>query len=44
MRDNAAPAKARRYAPFAHITFLRMQSDNVDGDGANSSATLEDDN
>ena len=44
MRDNAAPAKARRYTPFAHIAFLRMRSDYDNGDGADSPTTLEDNN
>ncbi len=44
MRDNAAPAKARRYTPFAHIAFLRMRSDYDDGDGADLPTALEDNN
>jgi len=41
-RDDAAPAKARRYAPFAHIASLRMRSDDEDGGSADSPTTSED--
>ena len=44
MRDDAAPAKARQYAMFAHIAFLRMQSNNDNEDGADLPDALEDDN
>ena len=41
-RDDAAPAKARRYAPFVHIASLRMRSNDDDGGSADSPTASED--
>ena len=41
-RDDASLAKAHWYAPFAHITSLRMRSDDEDGGSADSPTASED--